>query len=72
MRQLGFRSVLSQANFTWNTHPKIPVRPVYERLRDAGILVRYMDYPNSGDGLRVSVGTDEQIDAFISLIEIMV
>jgi histidinol-phosphate aminotransferase len=63
MRELGFATVDSQANFTWNTHPGQPVRPLYERLKRDRILVRYMDYPGWGDGLRISVGTDEQIDA---------
>lgn len=63
MRQLGFVTVDSQANFTWNTHPAQPLRPLYEELKRQGILVRYMDYPGWGDGLRISVGTDEEIDA---------
>ena len=63
MRELGFTTVDSQANFTWNTHTEQPVKPLYERLKRDRILVRYMDYPGWGDGLRITVGTDEQIDA---------
>jgi len=63
MRELGFDSVDSQANFTWNTHSEQPVEPIHERLRQDRILVRYMDYAGWGDGLRITVGTDEQIDA---------
>lgn len=62
MRQLGFHCVDSQANFTWNTHPTRPVRPLYEALKRRRILVRYMNYPGWGDGLRISVGTDAEID----------
>ncbi|MGL4943028.1 MAG: histidinol-phosphate transaminase [Thermoguttaceae bacterium] len=69
MQQLGFRVVKSFANFTWNTHDSIPVRPIYEHLKSHGILVRYMDYPQWGDGLRISVGTDEQTDRCIELVE---
>ncbi len=61
MRRLGFVTVNSQANFTWNVHPEQPVRPLYEGLKQRGILVRYMNYPGWGDGLRISVGTGEQI-----------
>jgi histidinol-phosphate aminotransferase len=64
MRALGFVTVDSQANFTWNTRPGRAVKPLYEELKRRRILVRYMDYPGWGDGLRVSVGTDEEIDAF--------
>jgi len=63
MRSLGFESVDSQANFTWNTHSEQSVKPFFERLKEDGILVRYMDYPGWGDGLRISVGTDHEIDA---------
>ena len=62
MRELGFTTVDSQANFTWNTHPRRPVKPLYEELKRNRILVRYMDYPGWGDGLRISVGTDQQIE----------
>jgi histidinol-phosphate aminotransferase len=63
MRKLGFVTVDSQANFTWNTHPRHPAKPLYEQLKRNHILVRYMDYPAWGDGLRISVGTDAEIEA---------
>jgi histidinol-phosphate aminotransferase len=69
MRALGFDPAPSQANFVWNPHPEVPVRLLYQRLKDAGVLVRYMDYPGWGDGLRISVGTDPQIDACLSLLK---
>ena len=62
MRNLGFVTVDSQANFTWNVHPDQPAKSLYERLKRDRILVRYMDYPTWGDALRISVGTDEQTD----------
>src|SRR5215471_13976779 len=72
MRALGFATVESQANFVWNPHPSIPVKPLYENLKSAGVLVRYMDYPGWGDGLRISVGTNEQIDSCLNLLRGMV
>lgn len=62
MRDLGFVAVDSHANFTWNVHSTLPVKPMYERLKAERILVRYMNYPGWGEGLRISVGTDEQIE----------
>jgi len=69
MRALGFASVASEANFVWNPHPEIPLKPLYEHLKASQILVRYMDYPGWGDGLRISVGTDEQIDACLAVLK---
>ena len=71
MRMLGFATVASQANFVWNPHPSVPVKPLYERLKDQRILVRYMDYSGLGDGLRISVGTDEQNDACLAALKSM-
>ncbi len=71
MRMLGFATVASQANFVWNPHPSVPVKPLYERLKDQRILVRYMDYSGWGDGLRISVGTDEQNDACLAALKSM-
>ena len=68
MRKLGFDVPESHANFTWNTRKDMPVQPIYEHLKHNGILVRYMNYPNWGDGLRISVGTDEQTDRCVDLI----
>ncbi|MGE0605906.1 MAG: histidinol-phosphate transaminase [Pirellulales bacterium] len=69
MRGLGFAAVESQANFVWCPHPTVLVRPLYEQLKEAGILVRYMNYAGWGDGLRISVGSDEQIDAALTLLK---
>jgi histidinol-phosphate aminotransferase len=69
VREFGFQVVDSQANFVWCPHPKVPVRPLYERLKENHVLVRYMNYPGWGDGLRISVGTDEQIDACLGLLK---
>ena len=42
---------------------------VVEHLKTNHLLVRYMNYPSWGDGLRISVGTDRQIDACLDLLE---
>ena len=68
MRELGFSVQPSQANFVWCTHADRPLQPIYEHLKANHILVRYMNYPDWSDGLRISVGTDEQIDACLGLI----
>jgi histidinol-phosphate aminotransferase len=69
LSQLGLSVTPSHANFVWCTHPDQPLQPVYEKLKAGRVLVRYMDYPGWGEGLRISVGTDEQIDACMTLLE---
>ena len=68
LTQIGFSVVPSQANFVWCTRPE-PVKPIYETLKRERILIRYMNYPGWGEGLRISVGTDEQIDALIATLK---
>jgi len=68
LRGLGYDAVESQANFVWCTHPSRPHRPVYEALKSQGILIRYMRYEGWGDGLRISVGTDDEIDACLAAL----
>ncbi len=68
LKKLGFDCTPSQANFVWCHHPDRPARQLYEQLKSDKVLVRYMDYAGWGDGLRVTVGTDEQIDALLALL----
>jgi len=68
LTQLGFHCIKSQANFVWCRHPDHAAETLYEQLKAGGVLVRYMNYPGWEDGLRVTVGTDEQIDAFLTIL----
>lgn len=72
LRQRGFTCVDSQANFVWCRHATAASRELYERLKAEGVLVRYMNYANWGDGLRISVGSDEQIDVLLAKLDAMV
>lgn len=73
---LGFACVPSQANFVWATHPTRSHAELYTALKARQILVRYMKFPQACDptpanpageldGLRITVGTDAQIEAFL-------
>lgn len=72
LQDLGFDVIPSQANFVWCTHAKQAPKPLYEKLKAAQVLVRYMNYPGWREGLRISVGTDEQIEALLALLKGMV
>jgi histidinol-phosphate aminotransferase len=72
LAKLGFVCIPSQANFVWCHHPNHPAKTLYQQLKSSGVLVRYMHYPQWEEGLRISVGTDEQIDAFLAIVATMV
>lgn len=65
LARLGFHVQPSQANFVWTQRTDRSVQPIYEELKRRNILVRNMDYGPHGNGLRISVGTDEEIDRLL-------
>jgi histidinol-phosphate aminotransferase len=65
LTQYGFDVCPSQANFVWCRRSDRPVKPIYEELKLRMILVRYMNYEGYGDGLRISVGSDAEIDRLL-------
>jgi histidinol-phosphate aminotransferase len=66
LTDLGFIVCPSQANFVWCQRTDRPVKPIYEELKKRNILLRYMNYEGYGDGLRISVGTDAEIDRLLA------
>jgi histidinol-phosphate aminotransferase len=69
LRHLGFSVTESHANFVWCTRTDRSLKHLYEQLKQNGILIRYMDYAGWGDGLRISVGSEEQIDALLVVMK---
>ncbi len=63
LAQLGFSFTDSQANFLFVTHESCPARELFGALRAAGIYVRYFDKPRIDNYLRITVGTDEEMEA---------
>jgi histidinol-phosphate aminotransferase len=63
--KLGFDVLPSQANFVWAQRSDRPVRPIFEELKCRRVLVRFMSYTGFGDGLRISVGTDLEVDRLL-------
>lgn len=65
LAQKGFVVLPSQANFLFLRHPERPGRALADGLRERGILVRRWDIPGIEDWLRVSIGTDGDMDALL-------
>ncbi len=68
MRDRGYTVPASQANFVWCTGGP-PAAPTYEALKARKILVRLMRYPGLADGLRITVGTDAEVDRFLATLD---
>jgi histidinol-phosphate aminotransferase len=67
LAELGFQVTPSQANFVW-IQRNTPLLPIYEALKEQHILIRYFLLPGNEEGLRISVGTDAEIDACLDAI----
>jgi histidinol-phosphate aminotransferase len=67
LRALGFTVPESQANFVWATGGP-PAAETFQRLKNHRILVRLMSYPGFPPGLRISIGTDLEIDQLLEVL----
>ena len=67
LRSMGYTVPDSQSNFVWATGGP-PARETFQRLKDQKILVRLMSYPGYPEGLRISVGTDAEIDRLLKML----
>ena len=70
LSRLGFTVPPSHANFLFAVPPKgLAASAVYEGLLGRGFLVRYWKTGIVSDGLRISIGTDEEMDALLAALE---
>jgi len=68
---LGFNVIPSQANFLFISHAQCPGRVLFQGLRENGVLVRYFDKSKIDNFLRVTIGTDEEMDCFLTAIAVI-
>lgn len=75
---LGFIVHPSEANFLWVTHQSLRSGDIYEQLKQRRILIRWMKFPGAQfdggqlDGLRITVGTDTEIDSLLDALAVIV
>ena len=69
LTQLGFTFPDSRANFIFASHETVPAEKIFRALREADIYVRYWNKPRISDFLRITIGTDEQMDRLIAFLK---
>ena len=72
LEQMGFRVLPSKANFLFAMYPGKEGKRLYEQLKVNGILVRHFNKPRIYPYLRITIGTQSQMDAFLSVIEMLI
>ena len=65
LTELGFNVAPSQTNFIFARPPKFPAQKWLEKLREKKILVRWFNYPEVKDFLRITLGTEAEADALL-------
>ena len=65
---LGFEVLPSSTNFVFAKHPNHDAAKLFQALRERDIIVRYFTSPRINEYLRISIGTDQEMDAFIKAI----
>lgn len=63
LAELGFRVCPSAANFLFVSHERVDAKTLLDGLRARGILVRWWDKPRIRNYLRITVGTDAEMEA---------
>ena len=69
LEKLGFSVLPSQANFLFAQPIEKDAASVAQYLREHKILVRYFNKPRIDQFLRITIGTDEQMQAMISVLK---
>lgn len=71
MRNLGFKVLESASNFIFATLEGTKAVDIFNLLRDKGILVRHFNKPRISEFLRISIGTNEEMEKLIEVLKEM-
>lgn len=68
---LGFNVLPSQANFVFATHETVAAEKLYTQLKEQGILVRHFNKPPIANYLRITIGTEKQMERLFEALKKM-
>ena len=66
--RLGFHCLDSKANFLFVTHPEYSGEELFQALKEEGIYVRFWGSPRIEDYLRVTIGTEEEMEILFEFL----
>lgn len=69
LETLGFEMTDSKTNFLFATHKQIPAKEIFEKLKEKDIFVRYFSSARIDNYLRITIGTQEEMEQFLKEIE---
>ena len=69
LARLGFVFPKSYGNFIFVSHKRMPAQEIFQRLKDNDIYVRYWNKPRINNHMRITVGTDGQMESLYQALE---
>ncbi len=69
LAKIGFSFPDSMANFIFARHKDIPAKELFLALKQNNIFVRYFDKPRINNFLRITIGTDEEMNTMINFLK---
>ncbi len=69
LKKLGFEMTESRTNFLFAKHPDMDGGELYRKLKERGILIRHFTKERIRDYNRITIGTMEQMEAFVSAVK---
>lgn len=69
LRELGFDMPDSKSNFVFAIHESIPASDIFNAAKSAGIYLRWWNKDRISNRLRISIGTDEEMDALFAFLK---
>lgn len=68
LAELGFTFPDSKTNFVFASHKSVPAAEIFAALKEADIYVRHWNKPRISNSLRISIGTDAEMDALLAFL----
>ncbi len=68
LERRGFEVCPSDTNFVWTRPRRGGAVPLYEKLKSLGILIRHFPGPRTGEFVRITVGSDTEIDRLLAVL----
>ena len=69
LKELGFTFPDSKSNFIFASHPDKPASEIFEELKRRKIFVRYWDKPMINNYLRITIGTNKEMDILFEALK---
>jgi histidinol-phosphate aminotransferase len=69
LAELGFSGPRPMGNFLFVTHRSVPAKELFQALREADIYVRYFNRPRIDNYLRITVGTDAEMEKLCAALK---